>query len=942
MIRNEIDHSVDFSFLTGNNIIYLEYLYFNFLENKNLVHNSWHNFFFTVSMNHKKQYSLLNLRKEKICIEDEKSNNTLSNNNYNYDLLFDKISSLIYAFRSYGYQYSDIDPLKLQKINIRTDLELSTYNFSEIDLHRELINKQYITSYVTSNIYNLYKKLVDIYCQSIGFEYMHINDDKEKIWLQKHIESKDLIFCLTANEKKHILKKLIQAESLEQFLAKTFPSTKRFSLEGAETLIPILDEICQSTKNNQINKIVFGMAHRGRLNVLVNILGKKYEDLFYEFQYNYYDLHKSGDVKYHAGYNSKMNIHVNKTIELSLQCNPSHLETIHPVVMGTVRADLYNNKSNNYNTIIPIAIHGDASISGQGIIQETLNMSQTQAYTVGGTIHIIINNQIGFTTSNKYELRSSHYCSEIGKMIQSPIFHVNTDDPEAAIFAIRLAVNFRLKFNRDVFINLVCYRRNGHNEVDDPSITQPVMYNKIKSHKTITDLFFKKLIKLKIIHNNDKEILNNTFQTKLQLAYEKSLKKAIVHENKEFTKKNILIYNDSINKSNYIQLKYLKKLAIQINQLPSNINCHKKIKKIYQDRIDMAIGNKLFDWGASEILAYATILNQKISCRISGEDTCRGTFFHRHAIIYDQINNSTYIPLQNINSNQGVFNIYNSVLSEESTLAFEYGFSTNVRNTLTIWEAQFGDFSNVAQVIIDQFISSGEQKWGLYCNLVLFLPHGYEGQGPEHSSARIERFLQLCAEDNIQVCIPSTSGQMYHLIRRQAFQIVKKPLIIFTPKSLLRYQYSCSPIQVLVNGKFEKVICEQEIEKNKTIIQRIIVCSGKIYFDLCEQRKTNKQNNILILRIEQLYPFPIDEFTKIIKLYNNIKDFVWCQEEPRNQGAWQFIKNYLHEIISKNATIRYVGRPESAATATGYIYIHRKQQKKLIDDALNIKTIEEQ
>ncbi|WP_367676821.1 2-oxoglutarate dehydrogenase E1 component [Buchnera aphidicola] len=920
------ENEIYYFWLNGANIAYLENLYLDFSCNKDLVHNSWHKIFTEDTIN------TINFFKKK-------NTNTSINKYIDFNFTSQKIVKLINAFRSHGYKYANVNPLIKHQKKIYIKLELSNYNFSEIELKQKIDNKNYINFDNIKNINHLYKKLFLIYCNKISFEYMHIDNTNEKNWLKNEIESTNITTLLDINEKKNILNKLIQSESFENFLSIKFSSAKRFSLEGCEILIPMLDEICRLTNSNDIKKIMIGMAHRGRLNVLANIIGKKYEDLFNEFQYDYYHSNKSGDVKYHMGYDSIIDIDSNKKIELSLKFNPSHLEVVHPVVMGSVRSEIDTLEYNQYNTVLPIAIHGDASITGQGIIQETLNMSQTQAYHVGGTIHIIINNQIGFTTSKQEELRSSDYCSDIGKIIKSPIFHVNADDPESAIFAIRLAIKFRLLFHKDVFIDLVCYRRHGHNEVDDPLVTQPVMYETIKQHETITKIFSKKLIKEKTIDKNYILKIKNKFQDILQLSYDQSLNKEkkstlINHFNKKLFKQQKI--------NNFIQIDELQNLAIKINTLPNNINVHIRINKIYQSRIDMALGKKLFDWGASETLAYATILKQGISCRISGEDSCRGTFFHRHAVVYNQKNNAYYIPLKNNNIFKTKFNIFNSVLSEEATLAFEYGFSINNQKTLTIWEAQFGDFANVAQVIIDQFISTGEQKWDIKSNIILFLPHGYEGQGPEHSSARIERFLQLCSENNMIICIPSTSGQMYHLLRRQAFQKDLKPLIIMTPKFLLRYQPSCSSIHDLTYGKFQTVINELNNEYNEKTTKRIIFCSGKIYYELNDQRTEKQQKNVLIIRIEQLYPFPENNIKKIILINNHIKDFIWCQEEPKNQGSWNFVKNYFNKIISQKYTIRYIGRPSSAAPATGYMYIHQQQQKKIINDALNINIIQEE
>ncbi|XRX42844.1 MAG: 2-oxoglutarate dehydrogenase E1 component [Buchnera aphidicola (Eriosoma harunire)] len=939
MIDNKIIQLINFSCLNGINLTYLENLYLSFLKNKHSIHDSWHSIFLKYSMNKLHIENMLDKKASNYYPSRNVFQGSLNNFNICCKMLeIRKINSLITAFRMNGYQYANINPLLNVKKPLLNKLEISYYNFSKDMLHNIIHNTEYIKF---NNINDLHHKLKKIYCNFIGYEFMHINNDNEKKWLQHNIETNNVKYYLTKIEKKNILKQLIKAELLEKFLSKKYPSTKRFSLEGAEVLIPMLNDIIHYGGQKKIEQVVLGMAHRGRLNVLTHVLGKKYEELFNEFKKDYHNRNNSGDVKYHAGYSSTILINSHKKIECLLTYNPSHLEIITPVVMGIARAKVENKKCNHYNHIIPITIHGDASITGQGVIQEVLNMSQTEAYTVGGTIRIIINNQIGFTTSEQTELRSTYYCTDIGKMIQVPIFHVNADDPESAIFAIRLAFDFRLKFKKDVFIDLVCYRRHGHNEIDDPLVTQPQMYKKIKLHTTIPELFFKKLLNEKCCNNYDKIELLNKYQSELQKEYDiASYKKCTVIDSNIMNKNIIKCSKQFQYKS--ITSSQLKKLAIKINQLPKNINLHARVKKLYQDRMDMALENKLFDWGASESLAYATILEQGISCRISGEDTCRGTFFHRHSVIFDQKNNSKYIPLEHISNLQGRFKIYNSVLSEEAVLAFEYGFSITIQDTITIWEAQFGDFANVAQVVIDQFISAGEQKWGVCSNLIILLSHGYEGQGPEHSSARIERFLQLCAENNMQICVPSTSAQFYHLLRRQTLKKIFKPLIIMTPKYLLRYTPSCSSFNDLLHGKFNKVIHISNMDFNNNDIKRIIFCTGKIYYDLLESVHVNKQCDISIIRIEQLYPFPTNNIKQSISSYLNVKDFVWCQEEPKNQGAWQFIKNYICNIIPINATLNYIGRPMSASTATGYSILHKEQQKKIINNALHINFILEE
>lgn len=757
---------------------------------------------------------------------------------------------------------------------------------------------------------------------------MHITNSKEKKWLQNYIECSIYKEHFNTENKMHILNLLTYAEELEKFISNKFPGTKRFSLEGAETLIPMLHEAMYYAGNLNVSKIICSMAHRGRLNVLVNIFGKKERYLFKEFSNLYYDKNKSGDVKYHLGYQNTINVN-NNIIDIILKCNPSHLEIINSVVIGSARAYIDLMEIKNSNKILPIIIHGDAAITGQGIVQETLNMSQVQGYEVGGTIHIVINNQIGFTTSQKKYLQSSRYCTDIAKMIDSPIFHVNADYPECAILIIKMALNFRFLFKKDVFIDFVCYRRHGHNEVDDPSVTQPILYQKIKKHTPVPKVYNDYLVMNKIVMPDYIEKIKSRNKNKLEKEYEYSTKTKMYYDNTNE------IYNNITCTQQLIDFKKIKKIASEINTIPHEINVHPLVKKIYDNRYNMALNKIPWDWGAAENLAYATLVSQGISCRLSGEDISRGTFFHRHAIIHDQKNGSIYIPIQHIQNKKGKFYIWDSVLSEESVLAFEYGYSTTNNSMLTVWEAQFGDFSNVAQVVIDQFISSGEQKWGYKCGLVMLLPHGYEGQGPEHSSARLERYLQLSAENNIQICIPTTAAQIYHLLRRQAFQINKTPLIIMSPKSNLRNPLTFSSFENIINGKFTEIIDEiDDIEMSE--LKRIIFCSGKIYYDLLEKRREIKKKYVVILRLEQLYPFPKSLILQILKKYSHISDFIWCQEEPINQGAWNYIQHYFRNILAINSSLKYIGRKASASPAVGNLHSHKKQQQKIINDALNI------
>jgi 2-oxoglutarate dehydrogenase E1 component len=787
-----------------------------------------------------------------------------------------------------------------------------------------------------STLREILADLKKTYCTTVGLEYMHIVDTQEKRWIQSRIEPVRSHPVLTNDERKHILERLVAAEGLEKYLGSRYAGAKRFGLEGGESLIPCLDELIQRAGRDGAKELVIGMAHRGRLNVLVNIFGKNPQDLFGEFEGKRV-METSGDVKYHQGFSSNV-MTPGGEVHIALAFNPSHLEIVSPVVEGSVRARQDRRRDPIGNQVIPVSIHGDAAFAGQGVVMETFQLSQTRAFKTGGTIHIVINNQVGFTTSKKEDARSTEYCTDVAKMVQAPIFHVNGDDPEAVRFVTQLALDYRNEFNKDVVIDLVCYRRRGHNEADEPSGTQPLMYSKIKSQKTTRELYGERLVQEGVITADESKALDQDYRKALENG--KHVAKSLVME------PNRQMYVDwtpylghqwSFECDTRVDVKLLKELANKTCEFPEGLVLQRQVQKIYEDRKKMAAGGMEINWGFAETMAYATLLAEGYPVRLTGQDVGRGTFSHRHAVIHNQKDGSTYVPLQNLADGQPAFDIYDSLLSEEAVLAFEYGYATTMPNALVIWEAQFGDFANGAQVVIDQFITSGEHKWGRLCGLTMLLPHGYEGQGPEHSSARLERFLQLCAEHNIQVCVPSTPAQIFHLLRRQVVRPLRKPLVVMSPKSLLRHKQAVSSLEDLCEGTFQPVISEvDQLDPQK--VKRLVMCSGKVYYELYNRRAELGRDDLAIVRIEQLYPFPEQGLKEAIAAYTNLESVVWCQEEPMNQGAWYCSQHHMRNVLQQHDPklhLEGVGRPSSAAPAVGYISVHLEQQEKLINEAIN-------
>ncbi|MTC72666.1 2-oxoglutarate dehydrogenase E1 component [Providencia sp. wls1914] len=925
---------LDSSFLAGANQSYIEQLYEDYLTDPNSVDIEWREIFQQLpgagnsgeQLHSQAREYFRRLAKDSTRYHTSVSDPTI-------DAKQVKVLQLINAFRFRGHQNANLDPLGLWKREAVPDLDPTFHNLTKEDFDETFNVGSFAIGKETMKLSELYDHLKRIYCGSIGAEYMHITNTEEKRWIQQRLESVNVAQQFSKEEKRRFLAELTAAEGLERYLGAKFPGAKRFSLEGGDALIPMLKDLIHHAGKQDTREVVLGMAHRGRLNVLINILGKKPAELFDEFAGKHKDHSSAGDVKYHQGFSSDFET-AGSRVHLALAFNPSHLEIVSPVVIGSVRARRDRLDEGRSNMVLPITIHGDSAVTGQGVVQETLNMSQARGYEVGGTMRIVINNQVGFTTSNPKDTRSTEYCTDIVKMVQAPIFHVNADDPEAVAFVTRLALDFRNTFKRDVMIDLVCYRRHGHNEADEPSATQPIMYQKIKQHPTPRKIYADRLIEAGVVSANEVTEMVNLYRDALDRG------DCVVEEYREmglhsYTWEPYLNHEwNEQYKSNY-DIKRLTELATKLSTIPEGIVAQSRVEKIYSDRAEMAKGEKLLDWGAAETLAYGTLVDEGIPIRLSGEDAGRGTFFHRHAVVHNQTNGSVYVPLQNVHSGQGVFNVWDSVLTENAVLAFEYGYATTEPRALTIWEAQFGDFANCAQVVIDQFISSGEQKWGRMCGLVMLLPHGYEGQGPEHSSARLERYLQLCADQNMQVCVPSTPAQVYHMLRRQALRDMRRPLIVMSPKSLLRHPLAVSSMDELANGSFQPVIGEID-EINPKDVKRVVMCSGKVYYDLLEQRRKKEQKDVAIVRIEQLYPFPREDIQKVFAQYAHVKDFVWCQEEPLNQGAWYCSQHNFHEAIPAGATLRYAGRAASSSPAVGYTSVHQEQQAALVNDALNI------
>ncbi len=930
------------SYLFGANAPFIEELYEKYLENPGAIEPAWRDYFDRLStlpgagsytgpdVAHTPVIASFSQRAKEGTLHAPAKGAAVSEKQV-------KVLQLINAYRFLGNRWAQLDPLKRQERPQISELDPSHYGFTEADLGQGFNCGSFAGCGDQASLREILEALRQTYCGTIGAEYMYLTDTAQKRWIQQRLEPVRATSAYGAKEKRRLLERLTAAETLERYLHTRYVGQKRFSLEGGESTIVALDQLIQLAGGQGVQEIIVGMAHRGRLNVLVNTLGKQPKMLFEEFEGKKAEELSAGDVKYHLGYSSDVGT-PGGAVHLTLAFNPSHLEIVNPVVEGSVYARQLRRGERGRAEVIPVLIHGDAAVSGQGVNQEMLDFSQTRGYGTGGTVHIVINNQIGFTTSDPRDNRSSLYCTDIFKMVDAPIFHVNGDDPEAVAFVTALALEFRQEFGKDVVVDIVCFRKLGHNEQDEPMVTQPLMYKKVNAHPGTRKLYADKLVAQSVCAAEDPEQMILDYRSALDEG--RHLVDPVIsnHRSKyaiDWTAHVGLRYTEKCDTS--ISLAELHRLTRCLTEVPENFTLHSRVRKIVEDRKSMGEGRLPVDWGMAENLAYASLVAAGFGIRVTGEDVARGTFFHRHAAFHDQNrekwDEGIWWPLQHIQEHQGRFQCYDSVLSEEAVLAFEYGYATAMPEELVVWEAQFGDFANGAQVVVDQFLSSGEAKWGRGCSLTLLLPHGYEGQGPEHSSARLERYMQLSADFNWEVCVPSNAAQVFHLLRRQMLRKQRKPLVVMTPKSLLRHKDAASSLDDLAKGTFETVIGESESLDPKKVT-RIIACTGKIYFDLVAGRRERKIGHVAIVRIEQLYPMDDRRLAEELQKYPNVKEIVWCQEEPLNQGAWYAKHHTLSKVLKKGQTLHVAARPASSSPAVGYGAKHVIQQKEVVEEAL--------
>ena len=933
------------SYLFGSNAPYVEELYEAYLENPGAVSDHWRRYFDSLQnvpavdgsldgrdLPHAPVIESFALRAKHNQFLPRVAERDLSVARKQLH-----VQSLIAAYRNLGNQYADLDPLKLRERPNFPELDPGFYDFTEADLDTTFRADNLYFGVEQMSLRDILAGLRETYCGKVGAEFMYVMDPVERRWIQERLESTRTNPHFGPEKKIDILRQLTAAEGLERFLHTKYVGQKRFSLEGGESFIACMDEIVQQAGIKGVEEVVIGMAHRGRLNVLVNTLGKMPADLFAEFEGKHADDLPAGDVKYHQGFSSDVST-PGGPVHLSLNFNPSHLEIVNPVVEGSVRARMDRRGDTAGKKILPVLVHGDAAFAGQGVVMETLNLAQTRGYSTGGTIHVVINNQIGFTTSDPRDTRSTLYCSDVVKMIEAPVFHVNGDDPEAVVFVTQLAIEYRAKFGKDVVIDIVCFRKLGHNEQDTPALTQPLMYRAVGQHPGTRKLYADKLESQGVLPAGGGDELVKDFRSAMDEG--RHTREPVLTNYKS---KFAVDWSPFLNKKwtddadTALPAAEIQRLADRITTIPPSFTLHTLVEKVINDRRSMGRGEMNLDWGMGEHLAYASLVASGYGVRLSGQDCGRGTFTHRHAVLHDQKRErydvGTYVPLEHISPEQAKFVVIDSVLSEEAVLGYEYGYSTAEPNTLVIWEAQFGDFANGAQVVIDQFIASGEVKWGRQSGLTLLLPHGHEGQGPEHSSARPERFMQLCADTNMQLCQPSNAAQIFHLLRRQMIRSFRKPLIVLTPKSLLRNKDATSPIEAFTKGRFETVIGEVDAEIDPKKVKRLLVCWGKVYYELVKERRERGRADVAIVRTEQVYPFPHKAFEAEMKRYPNLAEVVWVQDEPQNQGVWFQVQHYLREHMPATMKLGYAGRPASASPAAGYYERFLARQKELLEAA---------
>ena len=933
----------DSAHLSGGNAAYVEELYELYLHDPNAVPEEWRTYFqklptdgsaaTDVSHSTIRDHFVLLAKNQRRA--QPVSAGSVSSEHEKKQV---EVLRLIQAYRMRGHQAAQLDPLGLWQRSVPADLAINHYGLTNADLDTTFRTGGLFIGKEEATLREIHDALQQTYCRTIGAEFTHIVDSEQRSWFQQRLESVRGRPQFSAEVQSHLLERLTAAEGLEKYLGTKYPGTKRFGLEGGESLIPLLDEVIQRSGSYGTKEVVIGMAHRGRLNVLVNTFGKNPRDLFDEFEGKKTAGLSSGDVKYHQGFSSNV-MTAGGEVHLAMAFNPSHLEIVSPVVEGSVRARQDRRNDAIGEKVLPVSLHGDAAFAGQGVVMETFQMSQTRGFKTGGTIHIVINNQVGFTISNPLDSRSTEYCTDVAKMIQAPILHVNGDDPEAVLFVTQLAVDYRMQYKRDVVIDLVCYRRRGHNEADEPSGTQPIMYQQITKQRTTRELYADALITAASQSVEDVQAKIDEYRTALDNG-QHVVKSLVKQPNKELFVdwRPYLGHAWTAQHDTRFDLKTLQELSNKLLEIPEGFVVQRQVAKILEDRQKMGAGALSINWGYAETMAYATLLFEGHPIRMTGQDIGRGTFSHRHAVLHNQKDANAFVPLKALYEGQPRFDLYDSFLSEEAVLAFEYGYATTQPQSLVIWEAQFGDFANGAQVVFDQFISSGEHKWGRLCGLTMLLPHGYEGQGPEHSSARLERYLQLCAEHNMQVAVPTTPAQIYHLLRRQVIRPLRKPLVVLTPKSLLRHKLAISTLEDLAEGSFQTVIPELDAIDPKKV-ERLVLCSGKVYYDLLEKRRNEGREDIAIVRIEQLYPFPEDDLAEALAPYKNLKHIVWCQEEPMNQGAWYCSQHHMRRVATahkKALFLEYAGRDASAAPACGYASMHAEQQEKLLLDAFTV------